>query len=156
MKQYTYSWTKQYSVSAQIAGEIIQKLPQRTAEALLEQAANPASPLHASFEWNNTRAAQQFRLVQARCMINSLRVEVISGDRKPQKVAAFVAKSDRGGHYLPTLEADENELSAAELRCWQQMKAFRERWKSLQFAREVVEMIAAVERRVARRKRKAA
>jgi hypothetical protein len=149
MSRYVYSWSRRYPVDAQVAGEIIQKA--KTAEALLEGASITSSPLHACFNWDDTVAANEYRLIQARVMINSIRVEVVNGDAKPHHVVAFIASADRVG-YIQTLEADDESLSAAELRCWQQMKAFRERWKSLQFARGVVEQIQEVERRVSRKR----
>lgn len=150
--KYKYSWTRGYAVDAQVVGEIVEKLPQRTADELLKAASSSRSPLHSQFEWDDTRAAQQYRLVQARVMISSLRVEVVSLDHKVQQVTAFVRNADRTGSYVPTLEADADDLSDAELRCWQQMKAFRERWKGLGFARAVIDAIQAVDRSASRRK----
>lgn len=152
MKKNRYSWTRGYSVPAQTVGEIVEKLPQRTAESLLKEASKSSSPLHGQFEWNDSLAAQQYRLVQARVMIASLRVEVVDVDQKVEHVMAFVRTADRSGHYVPSLEADDDDLGEAELRCWQQMKAFRERWKGLQFARAVVQAIEAVDRVASKRK----
>ncbi len=150
--KYKYSWTRSYSVGAQVVGEIVERLPKRTAEELLKEASKERSPLHSQFEWNDTRAAQQYRLVQARVMIASLRVEVVSLDNKVEQVTAFVRNADRTGSYVPTLEADADDMSDAELRCWQQMKVFKERWKGLQFARTVVQAIESVDRAASKRK----
>jgi len=151
MKAYKYSWTRNYTVDPQVVGEIVQRLPSRTADSLLKEARKASSPIHSQFEWDDTKAAQQYRLVQARCMIASLRVEVVSVDQKVQKVTAFVRNADRTGSYVPTLEADEDDLGDAELRCWQQMKVFRERWKGLEFARSVVQAIESVDRSASKR-----
>lgn len=157
MSAYKYSWTKRYSVKAQIVGEIIEKLPDRSAESLVKEARKSSSPIHSLFEWDNTRAAQEYRLLQARVMIASLRVEVISEDRKPQQVSAFVSRANKSETYVPTLEADDDDLSAAESRCYQQMQSFREKWKGLQFARTVIDAISDIDRSVKRKRgRKAA
>lgn len=150
--KYKYSWTRAYSVSAQTVGQIVEKLPRKTAEELLRVASDRKSPLHSQFEWDDSLAAQQYRLVQARVMISSLRVEVVSVDQKVQQVTAFVRTADRAGGYVPVLEADDDDLSDAEHRCWLQMKAFRERWKGLGFARTVVQAIEAVDRSASKRK----
>ncbi len=155
MKRYQYSWTRSYPVEAQVVGEIIERFPERTAEQLLAEARKKASPIHALFEWDNTRAAREYRLVQARCMIASLRVEVVSVEGDVEHVSAFVRKSERGGNYVPTMEADEETLSDAEMRCWQQMAVFKQRWKGLKFARTVLDAISQIDRSMARRKKAA-
>jgi hypothetical protein len=46
-------------------------------DELVEEARNPASPLHGEFEWNDTAAAHRFRVLQARTLIKSVRMEVV-------------------------------------------------------------------------------
>ena len=153
MKNYAYKWTKQYSVPAQVAGEIIQRLPVRSAEALLTVAKARDNPLHSQFEWEDSRAGQQYRLLQARTMINSLHVEVVDSKNVPRHVEAFVHTVDRSDLYVPTLEASSEELGKAEKACWLQMKAFRARWKGLEFAREFVSIVNEKERSMTRRRK---
>ena len=152
MKAYRYKWTRHYSVDAQTAGEIIQACKDDAEIVAAAQA--PTSLLHAEFDWDDTSAAQAHRLHQARQMRCSLVVEVITRGRETQNVRAFVRTVDRVG-FVPTLEANDDELSEEEQRCWLQMKAFRARWKGLRFAREVVDAIASKERSAARTKRTA-
>jgi hypothetical protein len=49
-----------------------------TCEAVIEAARSPASPLHALFEWDTARAAQQHWLVQAREIICTYRVKTVT------------------------------------------------------------------------------
>lgn len=70
-------------------------------EYVVEAARNKQSPLHDSFEWDNGRAAEKFRLIQAERL---LRVHVVeTTDNKSRKaVRVFVSLSgDRhpGGGY---------------------------------------------------------
>jgi hypothetical protein len=155
MNGYKYSWTRRYSVNPQVVGEIVEKLPSRTAEAFLVAAKKKSSPVHEQFEWDDSVAAHQHRLNQARTMINSLQVEVITTDRKPSNVMAFVRKADKSEFYIPTLEADDEAIGAAELRCIEHMRTFKARWKNLQFARNVIAEINASEQSVARKRKKA-
>src|SRR5262245_31862046 len=111
--RYKYSWTKSYNVDANIAGEIIRRV--QTAQAVVAAARVPGSPLHELFDWNDTAAAESFRLVQARVMINSLRVEIIDAQRKPTRIFAFVKDAENLDHYVPTFEADSAAMSRAEL-----------------------------------------
>jgi len=72
-------------------------------------------PLHKRFEWNNTKAAHEYRLAQARQMIRVL-VEYIPIDNESKEVRVFVSlKSDRtqeGGGYRTTTQV----MSAATTR----------------------------------------
>lgn len=61
--------------AAQVVGERLAYLQGRgplTAEAVLQDAENERSPLHAAFQWDDTEAAQQWRLEQARSLIRSV------------------------------------------------------------------------------------
>ena len=47
-----------------------------TPDSVLRDAQSPKSPLHDQFEWDDSAAAKQWRLSQARELIRSIRVEV--------------------------------------------------------------------------------
>lgn len=47
-----------------------------TAEMVVEEAKNKASPLHDEFTWDNLKAAHQHRLDQARQLIRAVKVKV--------------------------------------------------------------------------------
>lgn len=81
-----------------------------TPELVLAEASDPRHPLHDRFEWDDSEAARQFRLVQASML---LRVKVWrqpTPDAKPVQVRAFIAQRDviaeeeddlTAGRYLP-------------------------------------------------------
>lgn len=58
-----------------------------TPEAVLEDAADPASPLHDEFEWDDASAAHQHRLDRARAIIRSVRYVVHQSDSVVAKIA---------------------------------------------------------------------
>lgn len=154
MGKYRYGWTKRYGVKAQIVGEIVERFPEDTAANLVREARRRASPLHKLFEWDNSAAADQYRLLQARVMIASLRVEVVDVRGRVNHVVAFVGSADRTGDLGPVLEADADALSSAEAHCLRQMLAFKAKWRGLQFAAVVVSAIDGVHRTAARRPKK--
>lgn len=89
----------------------------RLSPATVVEAARPAdSPLHEFFEWDDSVAAEGFRLIQAAGLIRRVKVDVIVGDREPTRiqVRAFVsAPSLRGGEqgsYVPIETAPLEEL----------------------------------------------
>lgn len=148
-QRYKYSWSKTHLADAQAVGEVYQRCGPD--EVVLEAAADLASPLHGLLEWDDKTAGHQHRLMQVRQIRASLRVEIVDTKGTVQYVQAFVMTADRTGGYVPTLEADEDDLTANESRCWQQMQAFRARWKGLQFARLVVSAIDSTTKTAARR-----
>jgi hypothetical protein len=150
-----YSWTRPFGVPAQVVGEFFYGLPERTPEAFINASKKRTAPTHALFEWDDSKAAAEFRLVQARVIVSSLQVEIVSIKGKTERVRAYIGMSDRG-RYVPTLEASPEELSEAEAACISEMRRFKERWKSLQLVREVVLAINATEARISRKTKKAA
>lgn len=94
--QKKYSWGKKHhGVKAEIAGAVMEKIESRdgqvTKEALLDEARPEESPMHPAFEWNDGIAAEKYRLVQARHIINELVVTIErSGDNDHKNAPAFV------------------------------------------------------------------
>jgi len=59
--------------------EIYNKEKKLTAEIVLNHAKKKSSPLHELFTWNNTEAANQFRLWEARTLIKSVKITMTVG-----------------------------------------------------------------------------
>jgi hypothetical protein len=75
-------------VPADVAGARIAQLRQAngghiTPEEILEDARDPASPLHAHFEWKDAVAAEHYRREQARALITAIRVVVTVVNEHP-------------------------------------------------------------------------
>jgi hypothetical protein len=80
-------------------------------EDVLEAAADPASPLHVAFSWDDSEAAQKWRLTEARKLIVSVRV-LNSPAGRPTTAFVSVRTPEAGRQYMPVSEA----LSDEELR----------------------------------------
>lgn len=104
-----YKWkpASGIKISASVAGAHLEKLRVRnngqlTPRAVLEDAKSRSSPLHKAFEWRDGRAAEEFRLWQARHLVNSI-VVVIENDRGKEigdKLRAFVhVVKEKSPHY---------------------------------------------------------
>lgn len=128
-----YKWRPQagIKINAKIAGEHLEKLRVRhngklTPRAVLEDAKSRTSPLHKAFEWSETKAATEYRLWQARHIVNSLIVVVRGGkdaktDDLPKR--AFVSvRREKGRDYTSRADA----LTDAELRAQMVEQAIRE------------------------------
>jgi hypothetical protein len=120
---------------------------------VVEAAKSSKNPLHQFFEWDDSVAAAQFRLDQARSVIRVVRVvddELTEGSSR-----AFVSiSSDRGVSYRAIDDIKKStDLREAVLAAAQRdLEAFRRRYKEL---REICELVdKAVDAVKSRRTRK--
>lgn len=67
-------------------------------EDVVEDARDPASPLHDFFEWDDSVAAQQYRLSQARLVIRRVKIQVTVHE-VPMDVVRYVRDPDESGQY---------------------------------------------------------
>lgn len=72
-------------------------------EAVVEAARPESSPLHSHFEWNDSKAAEKYRLDQARVLIRSVYIE--HPNDATERVHAYVS--------LPSDRVDGNGYRAA-------------------------------------------
>jgi len=68
-----------------------------TPEQVVEAARPAESALHACFTWNNSEAAERWRIEEARELIRSVRIEVTVEDR-PIRSIAYVRDPERAGN----------------------------------------------------------
>lgn len=155
MKTVNYSWSRAFNVPAQVVGEFLYGLPKRTPEEFLKASQNKSAPTHTLFQWDDKAAAHEHRLTQARVIVASLQVEIITTKGKQETVRAYIGSSKRGS-YVATLEATNNDLLEAEQECINHMRSFKQRWRGLQFAREVIQAMNTAEQRASRKQSKAA
>lgn len=86
-------------------------------EAVVQFAQNENTHLHKCFEWNDSKAANRYRLNQARQQI-SMYVMVVQSPKGPVKIRAFQSlPSDRmaGGGYRKTTDILQDDALVAEL-----------------------------------------
>lgn len=88
-----------------------------TPAAVVEDAKDPASPLHACFQWDDEKAAQAHRLDQARALITSIRI-VQKTDRTAVRAVFYVrdpnaADDEQGYVSTTTLRSDTDSARAA-------------------------------------------
>jgi hypothetical protein len=129
-----------------------------TPQIVLTEATDPKHPLHHRFTWDETEAAERWRLYQAQALIRSVNVVIDRGESLPPiSVRAFVSESEirRGadeeaqdaGVYLPVTEVVSNDVMRtawfqALRRDWERLKA--KAGASQEFAQMVMEDVREI------------
>lgn len=138
------------NVNPQEVGEELERIRQEkgtlVAADVLDAASDPGSPLHNAFEWDDTAAARQHRLNQARRLIVSIRV-LNSPTARPTVAYVSVKTPDKGRSYVPTIEAmSDEELQVrvlAEVR--QAIEAIERRYASFT---EIADLLQNIRKKV--------
>jgi hypothetical protein len=117
------------------------------AESVVEAARDPESPLHSRFTWDDSEAAEQWRLQEAQRLIRVV-VEYLPTDKTETPVRVFVSlKKDRadGSGYRRTVDVMSDDEMRAQLLAdaVTDMDAFKERYRRVQ---ELTEVFAAMDR----------
>lgn len=93
---------------SQVVNELFQQHKEVKASMLVEAARPKTSPAHAGFEWDNKKAGDEYRLLQARTWIK--RVEIVIEDRKERLIHVPIMidtgkeqdeTENREGYYKP-------------------------------------------------------
>lgn len=144
MNQYQWrdSFLSFYKIDPNVAGAALSDLEssegQLTAQGVVEAARPTTSPLHPAFEWDDAKAAESYRLVQARSMIKSIEIVVQSSQdtATPKTVYFNVPQSGEteGGYksrevLASNVEEWELALNAAKVQlagCLKSLRAIEE------------------------------
>jgi hypothetical protein len=94
--------------------------------------ANPSSALHGRFEWNDTAAAHQHRLAQARSIITE--VEVVYPDRKVRQIyVSLVRTRGRQGYVsLADVMSDEDRRAEYLAQALDELHRVQEKYRDLE------------------------
>jgi hypothetical protein len=99
-----------------------------TAELVVAEAVDPNSPLHKTFEWDDSVAAHEYRLEQARSLIRRIHINV---DETPVREYLFVRSTGSYQHVADVMSTRSyrEELLA---RFEREAASFEARWKTHQ------------------------
>ena len=117
--------------------------------AVVQAARDPNSPLHSQFEWDDSAAAQAYRLWQARALINRVVVnfETTTGTVEHKVFVSLTSdRNEDGGYRVMTDVLSDTELRARLLSdAFAEMETFRKKYARLGELAGVFSAMQAVE-----------
>lgn len=130
-----YQWkTNIYPVDAQSAGEELERITKKNGELtpsiVVDESRNEKAVLHNCFEWNDDKAAEEYRRHQARVLICNVTVTKIK-DQKPSvpvRAYAHIQKEYKPINVVLKSEDLTNEMLKNALR---ELTAFKSKYKAL-------------------------
>lgn len=139
-----YQWKgRKYAVSADIVGKEVEKLEKKygevTAKNFVDAARSEKSPLHKLLEWDDTKAAEKYRIHQAGVIICNLHVEM-EDTPEPVTVRAYMNVADdadnptrRTGSFINVNDAfaDEKKRSLILRVAIRELKELRQKYDTL-------------------------
>lgn len=113
--------------------------------AVVESARDESSPLHDRFTWDDSEAAHQYRLEEARRLIR-VHVELLTPESDPSPVwVSLKSDQESGGGYRPLVRVLSNAEQREELlaQAKDDMRRFAAKYRML---KELAEVIAAMKK----------
>lgn len=157
-----YSWSYQKPVAASVAGKRLEELAAVhgavTPRIILEDSRDENAPLHKCFEWNDGKAAEAYRLQQAREILVSLKVTVEHSGKEIQSRAFVNISDEKDGAFLAVSVAlgQEDTKQVVLMRAMAELSMFRRKYERLQELSEVFSVVERTERRLKKAKKKSA
>jgi hypothetical protein len=116
-------------------------------EQVLAKAKNEDSELHKCFDWNDTSAAEKYRLFQAKQVINHLIVikrDVEEPEKEPVQFRVMLKNEksyDSGYKQTIVMVRDEDEYKKMLEQAYAELKAFKKKYACLSELSDILAMI---------------
>lgn len=97
-----YMWGDGFKpkVDANVVGAVVEQIEDKngsvTKENFLEFSRPKKSPTHCLFEWDDSIAAEKYRLNQSKSIITHLRITYVNNSNEESKVTAYVKTTPKG------------------------------------------------------------
>ena len=150
--EMVYQYKVPYArVGAQIAGEELARIEKEkgslTPEMVVDESREEDAPLHPVFEWDDKKAAESYRIVQAGSLIRNVTVKIEEAPRM-EPVRAFVnvaSVGQRKGIFVSIKSAmtDEDSRETVVARAMAELERVKEKYKDLQ---ELAGIFAEIDR----------
>lgn len=135
--------------SAQAIGEHLHRIERHRGdlrpEYVVEEARSSNSPLHRFFEWDNEKAAEAYRLDQARDLIRRVYVKHVDQQEIPSPVRAFVnvqnGDAERSYESIASVMSDDMKRARLLQQARRELELWRLRYQHL---REFSRLVSAM------------
>lgn len=125
-----------------VADEISAIGEEVTPAQILEKARNSSTELHKCFEWDDTVAAEKYRLYQARSIVCHLVIKEVEEKPDAPQTRLF-HKTDYSSGYKPITRIVRNEDEYQKLlsNAMRELRAFKAKYHSLSELEEIFDLI---------------
>lgn len=140
---YQFKKSSYIKANAQIDGEMCERLAaddNLSAKALLDANRPEDAPLHNAFEWDDSVAAESWRVHQARHIINSL--EVVIDGKEPVRAYFNIVRTEPEYRHIDTILQRQDTTQALLLTAYRELLAFRKKYSKLE---QLAQVFAAVD-----------
>ena len=120
-----------------------------TPRTVLEANRKAGAPLHNEFEWDDGIAAENYRLNQARHLLNCICTVSESNDGKEQTTRAFFVTSETDGYEsLDVIIKNEDKFNSMLATALRELSAFERKYSTLSALEPVFQAVKKVKNKV--------
>lgn len=130
--------------AGKIVHEIIELGESVTPSQIVEKARDEQTELHKVFEWDDQKAAEKYRIVQARQVVRHLVIEEVKPEDQDHAPVRFFVQTKNGEGYKPlewVLRRDD-EYHQLLQQAMAELHAFKEKYSRLSELQEILDLIA--------------
>lgn len=144
-----YQWKSnaRIKVNADLAGKMCEEIESKvglTARSLLDANREEGTLLHDEFEWDNEIAAEEYRLQQARHIINCLCIKPETKENKPIR-AFFKIMDSESYENINVIISDEDKHQRLLQTALNELNAFKIKYRQLNELKPLFDLIDKVE-----------
>ncbi len=141
---YQYKIPSLYSVSAEVAGAELDRIYEKKGELKLadvvEESRPETAPLHPIFEWDDKKAAEKYRIEQAKRLVCAIVRVDEREEQSPNEIRAFV-HAEKAYHPVRVVLQHPDMRNEALRDAFRSMESFRQKYSSLtELSGVIVEM----------------
>lgn len=147
-----YEWKKASYIktNANVAGQMCEQLENTvglSAQTLLDANRDADAPMHNEFEWDDEKAAEGYRLSQARHIINCLCIKAeASPTKEPLRAFFKIERKDSEYESLGVILQSEDKYNNLLRAALTELKAFEKKYRQLS---ELAAVFAEIEKATA-------
>ena len=125
-----------------VADQILGIGDEATPQQIVDAARDEGTELHRCFEWNDSVAAEKYRLTQARTIVCNLVIKRPESEEEQPKVRYFY-KTESGSGYKPStfIFKQDDEYQALLKRAWEELRIFKAKYSTLKELEEILSLI---------------